>query len=130
MDLTVSQEQGRIPVTVFRLKGPVIESDRLEQGAKEAHDAGARNLVIDLSDVPYMASPGLRALHYIYTLFREPSSGESDEAVQKGIAAGTYKSPHLKLVNPNRDVFEILKATGYDMFLDIHKDLKGALASF
>ena len=130
MEITVSEEQGRVPVTVFRLKGPVIESDQLQERAKEACDAGARNLVIDLSQVPYMASPGLRALHYVYSLLRTTSADENEGAVQKGIAAGTYKSPHLKLANPTRDVLEVLRTTGYDMFLEIHKDLKRAIASF
>ena len=48
MEITVSQEQGRVPVTVFHLKGPAIESDQLQDSAKEASDAGAHNLVIDL----------------------------------------------------------------------------------
>lgn len=130
MDITVSHEQGRVPVTVFRIKGPVTDEEPLQTQARDAHAAGARNLVLDLSEVPYMASPGLRALHHIYTLLRSSSPDESDEAVQKGIVAGTFKSPHLKLVNPSRDVLEILKATGYDMFLGIHKNLKDAIASF
>ena len=130
MEIMVSQEQGRVPVTVFRLKGPVIETEQLQERAREAFDAGMRNLVLDLSEVPYMASPGLRALHYVYTLLRTTSDDENDDSVQKGIAAGTYKSPHLKLVNPTRDVLQILRTTGYDMFLEIHKNLKGAIASF
>ena len=130
MDIAVSQEQGRVPVTVFHVKGPVIEFEGLQKRARQAYDAGARNLVLDLSEVPYMASPGLRALDYAYTLLRTTDSGEDDETVQKGIASGTYKSPHLKLVNPTRDVHQILKATGYDMFLEIYKNLQGAVASF
>jgi hypothetical protein len=130
MEITVSQEQGRMPVTVFHVRGPVIEEEQLQTRAKEAYDAGTRNLVIDLSEVPYMASPGLRALHYIFTMLRTAEPGESDDAVRKGIASGTFKSPHLKLVKPTRDVHEILKTTGYDMFLDIHKSVKDAVASF
>jgi len=66
MEITVSQEQGRVPVTVFRIKGPVTDNLAIEQRAQEAYDGGARHLLIDLSDVPYMATAGLRALHAEY----------------------------------------------------------------
>ena len=130
MEMSVSQEQGRVPVTVFRLKGPVTDEEPLQSQAKQAYEDGTRDIILDLTDVPYMASPGLRALQYIYTLLRTNSPEESDEVMQKGIVAGTWKSPHLKLVHPSQDVLELLRATGYDMFLGIHSNLKGAIASF
>ncbi len=132
MDITVSQEQGRVPVTVFSLKGRLDSAsyEQLQTRAKEAYDAGARNLVIDLSGVDYMSSAGLRALHYIFQLFRGDSPQESSKEMEKGIAAGTFKSPHLKLVNPSRRVLEALDLAGFDMFLDIRHDQKEAIASF
>jgi hypothetical protein len=130
MDIKVSQEQGRVPVTVFRVKGQMIDPDELHRKAKEAFDSGSRNLVLDLSEVNYMSSSGLRALHQIYTMLRTDAPEEGDEAVQKGVLAGTFKSPHLKLANPSRNVLEVLRATGYDMFLSIHKNVKDAVASF
>jgi hypothetical protein len=130
VDISVSQEQARVPVTVFRVKGAITTSDELESRAREAFDAGTRNLLLDLTDVPYIATSGLRALHNIYTLLRTDSAAESDEAVRVGIASGTFVSPHLKLLKPSAHVLEALKVTGYDMFLEIHRDLKRALASF
>jgi anti-anti-sigma regulatory factor len=130
MEISVSQHQGRVAVTVFHITGAVISEEELERHAQEAYDTGARNIVLDLSEVPYMASAGLRALHMIYMLLRTEAPEESDEAAHKGIAAGTFASPHLKLVRPTPHVVEVLKATGYDMFLEIHKDLDQAIASF
>jgi hypothetical protein len=130
MEISVSQEQGRVPVTVFHIRGPVIGNEELELRARQAFADGARNIVLELSGVPYMASAGLRALHAIYTLLRADSPEESDEATQKGIAAGTFVSPHLKLVQPTPHVLEVLRAAGYDMFLEIHRDLGQAIASF
>src|SRR2546427_11642583 len=121
MEIMVSQEQGRVPVTVFRLKGPVIETEQLQERARVAFDAGTRNLVLDLSEVPYMASPGLRALHHVYTLLRATSADENDDTVQQGIAAGTYKTPHLKLINTPRDVLERLSTNRCAKFLEVHK---------
>jgi hypothetical protein len=130
MEISVSQQQGRVPVTVLRLKGPVTDNEELEQRAQEAFDGGARNILLDLSEVPYMATAGLRALHAIYMLLRSDAPEESDEATKAGIAAGTFTSPHLKLLNPAAYVLEVLSAAGYDMFLEIHRDAKRAIASF
>jgi hypothetical protein len=132
MEIEVSQQQGRVPVTVFRIKGAIISDAELSAKAKEAVGDGTRDLLLDLSEVPYMSSQGLRALHSIYTLLRTDAPGESDQAVKTGIAAGTFKSPHLKLLGPTDKTLEVLKITGYDMFLEIFpKDkFSQAIASF
>ena len=130
MEIRISEEQGRVPVTVFHVKGPVTTNEELERYAEDAFNSGMKNLLLDLSDVPYMATSGLRALHNIYTLLRTQSTAESDEAVRVGIASGTFVSPHLKLLKPSAHVLEALKVAGYDMFLEIHRDLKRAVASF
>jgi hypothetical protein len=130
MDVTISQAQGRVPVTIFRITGAITDNQELEARAQAAYDGGARNILLDLTEVPYMATAGLRALHAIYTLLRTDTPEESDEATRAGIAAGTFVSPHLKLLKPTPHVQEVLKAAGYDMFLQIHRDLDQAIASF
>jgi anti-anti-sigma factor len=130
MDISVTHEQGRVPVTILHVKGPVTGEEEIQAEASRAYEAGARNIVLDLSGVPYMASPGLRAIHYVYSMLRSGTAEESDDAVHKGVRSGTWKSPHLKLAGVSRDVLEILRATGYDMFLEIHKDVKAAIKSF
>jgi hypothetical protein len=75
-------------------------------------------------------SGGLRAIHTIYKLLRSEATGESEPAVRQGIAAGTYKSQHLKLLKPNGHVMQALKMAGFDMFLEVHSNLKKAVASF
>ena len=130
MEVTVSQAQQRVPVTVFRITGAVTDNQELEALARSAYDAGTRNILLDLAEVPYMATSGLRALHAIFTLLRSDTPEESDEATKAGIAAGTFLSPHLKLLKPTPHVLQVLKASGYDMFLQIHSDLSSALASF
>ena len=130
MEISVSQQQSRVPVTVFHVKGAITTNEELEKYAEDAFSDGMKNLLIDLSDVPYMATSGLRALHNIYSLLRTEAANENDEAVRVGIASGTFVSPHLKLLNPSSHVLEALKVAGYDMFLEIHRDLKRAIASF
>jgi anti-anti-sigma factor len=132
MDIVVSHEQGRVPVTVFRVKGEidVRTYEQLQDQAQEAFKAGMRNLLLDLSGVTYISTAGLRALHHIFTLLRTDSPGESDTVMYEGLRDGTFKSPHLKLLNPQPAVLNALSTAGYDMYLEIHRDLKDAIASF
>ena len=130
MEIHVSQQQGNVPVTVLKIKGPVTDNEELERLAGQAIEGGARYIALDLADVPYMATSGLRAIHAIYDRLRLAASGAGDDPTGRGIAAGTYVSPHLKLVKPTPHVLEVLRAAGYDMFLEIHKDVQQAIASF
>ena len=102
----------------------------MELEAQAAYDAGARNLLLDLAEVPYIATYGLRALHFIYTLLRTSAPEEGDEAVRKGIGAGTFMSTHLKLLKHTAHAVEALKVADYDMFLEIHRDYDKALSAF
>jgi hypothetical protein len=130
MEIVVKQEQGRVPVTVFHIIGDLTTEDALRTKAEQAFQDGTRNLLIDLSEVPLVSSIGLRALHEIFVMLRGDTPGESDQAVKAGIAAGTFTSPHLKLYKPSQHVLDVLKVTGYDMFLEIYQDYRQALNSF
>jgi anti-anti-sigma factor len=133
LQITVSQQQGRVPVTVFHLEGDVIDAnsyEQLEAQARAVYEAGMRNLLLDLTKVKYISSAGLRALHSIFMLLRTNTPGESDESMKKGLMDGTFKSPHLKLLNPSPAVLETLRVMGFDMFLEVHRNLKDAIASF
>ena len=124
--------QGKVPVTVFQIHGDIDSNtfEQLQAQAEGVFQSGARNLLLDLSEVPYISSAGIRALNYIFSLYRSGAEGESDEAIRQGLRDGTYKSAHVKLLKPNQGVTKVLGLTGYDMFLEIHQDLNTALASF
>jgi anti-anti-sigma factor len=132
MEIHVMQEQGRIPVTVLQLEGKVDSGSapELEKKVREVIDAGARYLVLDLRKVPYMSSAGLRALQDAFSKLRSLADSESDKEMYRQIADGSFKSPHLKLVNPTKEVMEVLKMSGFDMLVSIEKDLNTAVASF
>jgi hypothetical protein len=125
MEISVTQETGQVPVTVFQLRGDLTDEEPLYSQAKVAYDAGARYLLLDLTAVPYISSYGLRTLHKVYILLRGNTAGDTGS-----IAAGTYKSPHLKLFNPSPAALKSLSVAGYDMFLEIHKNYSEAIASF
>jgi anti-anti-sigma factor len=72
MTVTISQVQGKLPVTVLHTHGDLDASNYqlLIAKAQEACQAGARDILLDLSDTPYMSSSGLVALQSIAALVR------------------------------------------------------------
>jgi hypothetical protein len=128
MHIIVTHEEGHVPVSVVFIRGDMTSEEPLKEVAKKEHDDGANNILLDLSDVPYISSSGLRAIHYIYDLFRAKSGDDTDR--KRGITSGTYKSHHLKLLNPSKNSMKALQVSGYDMFLDIYDTLDDALASY
>jgi len=133
LQISVSHENGRVPITVFQLKGDLDASSykQLETQAREAYQAGARALLLDLHELRYMSSAGLQTLHVIFTMLRSAEkSPESDQTMKKGIRDGTFHSPYIKLLRPSPAVLDVLKIAGFDMYLEIHSDLKKAVASF
>ena len=129
LEIKATQEQGKVPVTVLYLNGNLdVESyEKLIAEAEALKVAGTKYLLLDLKGVPYISSSGLRALNIIFKAYK---SDDDAEALSKGLRDGTYKSPHLKLLNPSKTVLEGLKISGFDMFLEIHKNLKDAVNSF
>ena len=132
MEITVVQEQGRVPVTILQVAGNTDSASAaaFEKTVLDVIDGGARYLVLDLNKVPYMSSAGLRVLQEAFTKLRALAGSESKEDTYRQIADGSYKSPYLKIINPNKDVLEVLKMSGFDMLVSIEKDLKTAVTSF
>jgi anti-anti-sigma factor len=117
MEIIVSQEQGRVPVTIFRLKERINlgNVEQLVGKARQVFDVGARDLLIDLAEVPSITSAGIGAIHAIYKLFNIGSMP---------------KSPHVKLLSPTADVRRILTLVGFDAFIDIFDNQEEALKAF
>jgi anti-anti-sigma factor len=131
MNVSVSEASGRVPVTILRIQGDIDTNsyEALQQRAEQAIQAGARHLVLDLRDVGYVSSAGVRALNAIFQRLRALAA-ESDADLYQGVRAGTYKSPHLKLANAAEPVTKVLAMMGMDMFLDIHPSVNAAVESF
>ena len=115
--VTISQAQGRIPVTVLQLQDRVNMGNtaELEQAANEAYAAGERNMVIDLSKVSSLTSAGIRTILVIYKMLTEPKKD---------------KTRHLKMVNPTPYVREVLDIAGLLENIEIYDSLDEAVASF
>lgn len=134
MEIKVSTESGRVPVTVVHVDGNIDSStyEKFQSTMKNLIDEGARYMLVDLSHVPFVSSAGLRALHSLFNELRSrnPEANLSDEQMKKGISAGTYKSPHLKLLNLSPETRTAFETSGFDMYIDTFNDMKTALASF
>ncbi len=72
MNISVSQASGRVPVTVIKLDGQLDGQNfqELITKAQELHSAGARDFLLDLSDLTYISSAGLVALHSVALMAR------------------------------------------------------------
>ncbi|HEX6386707.1 MAG TPA: STAS domain-containing protein [Anaerolineae bacterium] len=138
MNITTEQVQGQEPVTVMKLEGELDASTYLDviARARELYQAGTRNLLLDLSEVPFMSSSGLVALHSIALLMRgqEPLDAEAGWSAMHSIAhdvenaAGT--EAHLKLLNPQPRVEKTLDVTGFNSILEVFTDRQAAIDSF
>ena len=134
MEIKVSPENGRVPVTVVHVDGNIdaSTSDIFKTKTEELVKSGARYILVDLSHAPFVSSAGLRVLHSLFNTLRSlnPDANLSDQDVKKGISAGTYKSPHLKLLNPSKETKSTFELSGFDMYIEVFTDFKTALASF
>lgn len=133
MDIQVTTANGRVPVTIMHVDGNIDAQtyDQFQAKADELMNAGAQYLLIDLSHSPFVSSAGLRSLHHIFnTLRNRDSERPSEEEVRRGISAGTYKSPHLKLLNLSKETRTAFELSGFDMFIDTFDNEQEAIASF
>lgn len=132
MEIKVSTEDGRVPVTVVHVDGDIDSStyEAFESKVMELISDGSKDILIDLTHVHFVSSAGIRAFNAVFNKLREVEPDVSDEEMRKGISAGTYKFSHLKLLHPSKETRGTLQMVGLDMYVDIYDDLDTALAAF
>jgi len=134
MQIRTFTEKGDVQVTVMHVDGNIDSAtyEAFQSNADELIKGGAHYILVDLTHAPFVSSAGIRALQHIYEKLRalHPDSDISDEDVKKGIRAGTYKSPRLKLLNPSKETSQTFQMTGFDMYIEIFTDKAEAIASF
>jgi len=134
MEIKISIENSRIPITVMHIIGN-IDSTSHEVFTTKAleliHD-GARYILVDLSQAPFISSAGLRAMHGIFKRLRAkyPDTDLSETEFKKRVGEGAYKSPYLKLLNLSKDTQTAFELSGFDMFIETYTDMATAIASF
>ncbi len=134
MEIKVSTENGRVPITVVHVDGNIDSStsEKFLSATRNLINEGARYILVDLAHAPFVSSAGLRAFHTLFNELRSinPEANLSDDQMKKGISAGTYKSPHLKLMNLSPETKTAFETSGFDMYIDAFTDRKAAIASF
>jgi len=136
MNISVSQAQGKVPVTVIKLEGQLDGQNYQDVivRAQELYREGARDFLLDLSELTYISSAGLVALHSITLMAR----GDEMPDVQGGWSA--YRSmgrsseagmqKHVKLLNPRTEIMSVLDMVGFSSVFEIYTNLDEAVNSF
>ena len=136
MHFTVESVRGRVPVDILALHGALDASnfETVIEKVRELHQNGTRYLLLDMSDMPFMGSSGVVAIHSAALLMRNQEPPNPEHGWQ---AFHTLEDQHgtaveqlVKLLNPQPKVRRTLEMTGLDDFLEIHTDREAAIASF
>jgi anti-anti-sigma regulatory factor len=136
MQITVSQEQGSVPVTVLKLAGQLDGQSYggLITKAQEVHKGGTANILLDMEELTYISSAGLVSLHTIALLLRgeplpDPEQGWTAlKSMDRSREGGVQKN--IKLLNPRPEVVSVLDMVGFTAFFEVFTDKQTALASF
>jgi anti-anti-sigma regulatory factor len=136
LSIVTSVEQGNVPVTILRPQGRVDGQNYQELIAEAAHvyQSGARDILLDMSEVPYISSAGVMALQSIALLVEGAPLPNMDNAwrmlKKTSVAprAGTEK--HLKLLHVQPEVRYVLDILGMTAHLDLFDDRQAALQAF
>jgi anti-anti-sigma regulatory factor len=136
MDISVSQVQGNVPVTVMKLDGQLDGQNYQELIAKarELYNAGARDFVLDLSGLTYISSAGLVALHSVALLVKGEELPDTEQGWSAyrsmGRTTASGQQAHLKLLNPSEEVRNVLDMVGFGNVFQIFTDADEAVKSF
>ena len=136
MTITTSQAQGSVPVTLLSIQGDLDASNyqAVIAAAQAVYDKGARHLLIDLGEVPFLSSSGLVALHSVALLMqgKEPPDPEfgwaAFRAAGRDVDSGLQEN--VKLLSPQPRVKRALEMAGFDRFFEVYVDQEKAIASF
>jgi anti-anti-sigma regulatory factor len=136
MNISVSQAQGQVPVAIVKLDGQLDGQNYQELIAKaqELFQAGGRDFLLDLTDLTYISSAGLVALHSVALLSRGEQLPDLEggwsayRSMGRSSEAGMQK--HVKLLNPRSEVLGVLDMVGFSRVFEIYTDRDEAVNSF
>jgi anti-anti-sigma regulatory factor len=136
MNISITQKQGRVPVTILQLIGKLDGSNYMQliDEARNVYLKGLRDLLIDLSGLTYMSSAGIAAIHKTALIFRGQPMAEDESgwaayhAIDRDRGNGVQS--HVKLLCPEAEVENILDISGFKSLFEIYTDLETAVASF
>jgi anti-anti-sigma factor len=128
MNITVDVKQARQLVAIMRPQGDIDASNfvQIVDKAREIYENSARNLILDLSEVPNITSTGLAAIHKIALLY----SGVAEEKAHPDFTHNSNARKFVKLLSPQPAVDKSLETAGMKLFFKVFHDLESALNSF
>jgi len=134
MEIEVSIHEAQEPVAVMRIKGNIDASNYVEiiNQAQEIYKRPVHNLLLDLSEVPFISSAGLVAIHKISLIY----SGGQQEVEQEGketrpdFTHNANARKRVKLLSPQPSVDKTLEMAGLKLFFKVFDDLESAVQSF
>ena len=137
MQTIVERVDATVPVTVMTLAGELDASNylRLVDDVRPIYAAGARHLLLDLTDLTFISSSGLVSLYSILKVMQgeeppDPEYGWSalhqmERATEEGGEQGV-----VRIAGMQPDVAGVLQRTGLDALFPSHPDRESALAAF
>lgn len=136
MEIKIFNEQGMVPVTVIQpagqLDGQTFKT--LITSTQEVINSGAKNILLDMSELTFISSAGLVSLHVIALLSRGETMPDLDHgwAALKSVGSSRESGiqQHVKLLNPRPEVANVLEMVGFTLFFEIFTDKDKALNSF
>ena len=136
MNISISQVQGKVPVTVVKLEGQLDGQtyQDLINKAREAYKAGWHDFLLDMSDLTYISSAGLVALHSVALLAKGEELPDTDEGWSAYRSMGRSKEAgiqeHMKLLNPRPEVLNVLEMVVFSAVFKIFSYFDEAVKSF
>jgi anti-anti-sigma factor len=115
---SVEQVQDEVLITTFHLSGrlDINGEEDFVKWASDAYQAGARYLLLDMSEVTMLTSAGMRAIQKVYRMFTTEDS--------------TLDTSQLKMAAAPPPVYEPLKMTGFLKTIPVFETVQSAIAAF
>lgn len=132
LEITSTTQNARVPVTIIKVKGDIDASNyqEFQSQTEQLITNGARYLLLDLKEVAYMSSAGLRVIHNLFNKLRGLHKDANDDELRKKMSTGEYKSPYIKVVHLSERVKEAFELGGFETYIEAYNDVEKAVNSF
>jgi anti-anti-sigma factor len=137
LQTTVEQVDGPTPVTVVTLDGELDGAtfEGVIDTIRDLYAAGTRRLLLDLSNLSFISSSGLVAIHSAMRLMRGEAPPDTEQgwealrAIRDEVEAGRTHSS-LRVCGTQDAVQKVLDRTGLGPLIPSYPDRESALAGF
>jgi anti-anti-sigma factor len=137
LQTTVEQVVDPAPVTILALDGELdgASYERVIDAVHQIYAAGGRKLLMDLTNLQFISSSGLVAMHASMRMMRgeappDPEQGwEALRAIRSEVEEGSVQV-NLRLCGTQEAVQKVLDRTGLGPLIPSYPDRATALAAF